>query len=95
MNGKRFTIRDGFLNGLYTIDDAEQEYVFSTINDKDKLICFTKALNHLYEENINLRKALWEAESDYIYERYEYSFEIEQELNELKKEFERQYWNYD
>ena len=80
MNEQRF---EWCADGIDIWDNLKQERI-----DYD----FPVLLNNLYEENEQLRKALWEAEESYIYERYEWSFEIEEELEELKKKFERRYW---
>lgn len=87
MTEKRFTYNKpliAFSKGGIHDNITGNDYEFTDVFD---------LLNALHEENNNLKQALWEAESDYIHERYEYSFEIEQELDDLKKEFERGYWN--
>ena len=48
----------------------------------------------LKQENINLKKALRDAEEDYIYEAY-YDNPIRKEakLKEFEEDFKREYWN--
>ena len=46
----------------------------------------------MHNENQQLRKALWEAEESYIYETNDNSIDIEKDMEYLKKEFERKYW---
>lgn len=77
------------------IDNNRTHGVFSACDkhNRESMQEFIDYVNEVIKENEKLKKALWEAESDYIHERYEYSFEIEQELDDLKKEFERSYWN--
>ena len=58
--------------------------------DDAKGLCFL--LNDLHNENQQLRKALWEAEESYIYETNDNSIDIEKDMEYLKKEFERKYW---
>lgn len=88
MNNKRFTLKayDGLHCNIYDggVDIAEVH------RDDAKGLCFL--LNDLHNENQQLRKALWEAEESYIYERYEWSFEIEDAIEDLRKEFQRKYW---
>ena len=51
-------------------------------------------LNALHEENNNLKQALWEAETEYIHERYyDNPIRKEESINELKEDFKRGYWN--
>lgn len=52
-------------------------------------------LNKLDNEVKMLKQALWEAETSYIHERYEYDFEVEQEIEELKKDWDKRYWEED
>ena len=78
----------GFIDYVNEIIEENQ-----VLKQSDHITDLETQILKLKEENEKLKKALWEAESDYIHERYEYSFEIEQELDDLKKEFERGYWN--
>lgn len=51
-------------------------------------------MNNLYNENINLRKVLYEAEENYLYEAYhDNPIRMQDKLIDLQKEFERRYWN--
>ena len=52
-------------------------------------------LNEQEETINNLKKALWESEMSYIEEKNEYSIDVERDIDWLKKEFEREYWNGD
>jgi len=74
------------LLNLSFMDYEDTKYV------RAKLESVVDLLNELYKENKQLRKTLWEAEESYIYERYEWSFEIEDAIEDLRKEFERKYW---
>lgn len=50
-------------------------------------------LNEQDKEIKNLKKALWEAETRYIEEKNEFSIDVEKDMEWLKKDFEREYWN--
>lgn len=71
---------------LYVDEDNYEEFTSSEL-----LMC----LNDLCEENRNLKETLWEAEVNYIEERNEYSIDIEKDIEYLKKEWDREYWNDD
>ena len=48
----------------------------------------------LKKENSNLKKALWEAEENYLYETYpDNSIRRDDKLKGLKEDFKRRYWN--
>lgn len=51
------------------------------------------ALSKCRKENENLKKALWEVKTEYIEEKNEFSIDIERDMEFLKEEFERGYWN--
>lgn len=80
------------INGIYS-EAGNVQKENRALKQSDNITDLETQILKLKEENENLKKALWEAESDYIHERFEYGFEIEQELDDLKKEFERGYWN--
>lgn len=66
--------------------------------DNGEIISFMDMFDLLneQEETINnLKKALWESEMSYIEEKNEYSTDVEIDIDWLKKEFEREYWNSD
>ena len=50
-------------------------------------------LNEQDKEIKNLKKALWDAETRYIEEKNEFSIDFEKDMEWLKKDFEREYWN--
>lgn len=88
MNNKRFSLKayDGLHCNIY---DGEVD-IAEVHRDDAKGLCFL--LNDLHNENQQLRKALWEAEESYIYETNDNSIDIEKDMEYLKKEFERKYW---
>lgn len=72
---------------LYVDEDNYEEFTSSEL-----LMC----LNDLCEENRNLKETLWEAETEYIHERYyDNPLRMEESINELKEDFKRKYWNDD
>ena len=79
-------------HGTFILDNKTNKPLFNWANDSDKIV---ELLNNLYEENNNLKRALWEAEMYYIEERNDFSIDIEKDMEYLKKEFEREYWNYE
>ena len=53
-----------------------------------------KENEELKKENNNLKKALWEAEENYLYQAYHNnSARREDKLKDLKEDFKRGYWN--
>lgn len=50
-------------------------------------------LNKLYDENINLKNALWEAEVNYYGERCDNVLDYEGWIEDLKTDWDKEYWN--
>lgn len=75
-------------------EDNEIEYIqdLQAYEDLD-FAGFMEIANSLAGENENLKKALWDAETRYIEEKNEFSSDVEKDMEWLKKEFERRYWN--
>ena len=75
-------------------EDNEIEYIqdLQAYEDLD-FAEFMQIANSLAGENENLKKALWDAETRYIEEKNEFSIDVEKDMELLKKEFERRYWN--
>lgn len=60
----------------------------------NKINALKKENEELKKENNNLKKALWEAEENYLYEAYyDNSARREDKLQNLKEDFKRGYWN--
>ena len=78
---------------------ADNEYVMQ--NGEVYVVCggehsadvVATALNEVLTANEQLKKALWEAKTEYIEEKNEFSIDIERDMEFLKEEFERGYWN--
>lgn len=95
MTVKRFTI------------DVEENTQENAVFLDDKFICFEDdydklldCLNCLYEEivkfkkeNNNLKQALWDSEINYYGERCDNVLDYESWIEDLKKEWDNEYWN--
>ena len=96
-------IKNVLTNEQYGVKDCVDllnEYYYEIQRLKCQLKMRTRQRNkiadfnvELMEENKKLKKALWEAEKNYIEEKCEFSIDIEKEMNFLKEDFEREYWN--
>ena len=80
---------------------TEMDYLKMKLEDKEKAfdklfkrhMDLLKQQGELEKENEQLKKALWEAKTEYIEEKNEFSIDIERDMEFLKEEFERGYWN--
>ena len=80
-----------FTSDIHRICDNNEEIACAdTMGDAEILV---DLLNEQEETINNLKKALWESEISYIEEKNEYSIDVERDIDWLKKEFEREYWN--
>ena len=95
--GERFNLRFHIKEELYHLVDSKNTPMLIAVfykTDGDLAERTWKTLEDLYKENINLKKALYSAEEDYIRETYQgNSIDIEKRLLSLNEEFEREYWN--
>ena len=79
------------LNELHEDLQMGMESSLEDMQDKQKQ---SDAIFELERENQALKKALWEAETEYIHERYyDNPIREEESINELKEDFKRGYWN--
>ena len=91
MTNKRFTL--GVSESGFGLVDNQTGIQYDETDDAH-LNQLCGLLNALHEENNNLKQALWEAETEYIHERYyDNPIREEESINELKEDFKRGYWN--
>ena len=75
-----------FCKPVVVDDETDKKYILA--------LDLLDLLNALHEENNNLKHALWEAETEYIHERYyDNPIRKEESIIELKEDFKRGYWN--
>jgi len=75
------------MNTLY-VDNITKQIQIDFLQDENK------HMKNVLEENKKLKKVLWEAETEYIHERYyDNPIREEESINELKVDFKRGYWN--
>lgn len=102
MNEKRFDLIDGCIcddkipmtcgNVIDTLNDSWEELLFwkqvasQRANEIEKL-------NNIHKENENLKQALWEAEVNYYGERCDNPLDYESWIEDLKEEWDKEYWN--
>lgn len=86
---KRYTTDNGSNEDVCLVDNVTGKEFES---DFDEIV---DLLNEQEETINNLKKALWESKMSYIEEKNEYSIDVERDIDWLKKEFEREYWNGD
>ena len=99
IENKRFKIDYDLTTGNYCLHDeckakGVDGYV-AYLSDEERANNLCNMLNEQEETINNLKKALWESEMSYIEEKNEYSIDVERDIDWLKKEFEREYWNGD
>lgn len=77
------TIKDNVTGeSHWVVEYTQRERILDLLNEQEETIN-------------NLKKALWESQMSYIEEKNEYSIDVERDIDWLKKEFEREYWNSD
>ncbi len=74
-----------------TVKEFNRRIERGKVIGEDELV---ELVNHLHEENINLKQALWEAEEEYLHEAYrDNPIRLEDKMIDLKEEWDREYWN--
>ena len=77
----------------FMVDDCGTLIDMTNRNTYDYVSDVVELLNALHEENINLKQALWEAEVNYYGERCDNILDYEGWIEDLKEDWDREYWN--
>ena len=81
------------IQSIFTVKDniTGEEYRYRHgVLDEELIDC----MNKLYEENLNLKQTLWEAEEGYLHESYDdNSIHLQDKIIDLKEKWDKEYWN--
>lgn len=99
MTEKRFYIKCDEYHAWSVWEKDKDVVVFDLLKSDAEVVC--KALNEFNDKNEQLKKEkkklkeeLWEAQTEYIHERYfDNPIREKESINELKEDFKSEYWN--